>query len=529
MEEIVVMTGPFRGSIEEMTDRITTSLGKQKEEFVRTGWLLRSVKDTKEYEKQGYKDIWEYALKVHDLKMSVASRYMSINEKYSEGGYSEYLKEEYRGFGVAKLGDMIELSDVVIESLDTQLPRREIQQICREVKEEKRITDLEVMMESTPAERPEFDTLAEDALYQYMKENKAEFKRIFAVMEKGGTYEEITEKLLDIIAPSGIAAKTTRIPGKGKIMISVRGIDENVDFLNVRNNEKESRDWRMIAVYLNGMLSEVESAVSAETAYEELYGEPFNAPEEKLELLEEIKEKPEVAPVQQTENKNIVTTETENKDIVMEAAEETDIEPATESMEPELKTEVEKVTGEVVEKTSDLEEIKEKLAIAFIKRYETRLEESENMKYEVFAILDKVHKSEWLIECGGEEYFVVEMAGHIKLRQREETIVEFYWPDFYQLMHKVYWKGAENYTPPINKKPESCTSATEEQLPGQKAIEDYPEYLPEGIKSNMEIWQEIREEVKVRVESIAKAVAEDNYTLIKWDAQKLAELMEEIR
>ncbi len=514
---------------EDFKQTLQTELRKNMEGFIKIGYLLKVARDTDVLHKSGYKSVTEFAAAEYGLTKDVVSRYIAINDRYSENGYGEKLKEEYSRFGVAKLAEMLTLSDEVIESLSPQLTRTEIQEIKKEIKEEEKITDLEVMMESMqPTERPAFDTLAEDALYQYLKENKEEFRKIFEVMEKGGKYEEVTEKLLDIIAPSGVVAKTTRIPGKGKIMISIRGKDENIDFLNVRNNEKESHDWKTIATFLDEMLSCTEHSTNAEETYEELYGVSFNTQEEKAEHLGEIKEKPEVAPAQQAENKNIVITETKNKDIAGEAAEETGIEPVAEFAKSELETEVEKVTGEVVEKTSDLEEIKEKSAIAFIKRYTTRLEASENMRDEVFAILDKVHKSEWIFEHNGEDIFVIETAGYLKLRWRGEEITTFHWADFYELMHKVYWK--EDYITPVEgEKTESCTGATEEQVEGQAAIEDYPEYLPEGTKSNMEIWQEIKEDVRTRMESITKAMAEDNYNLLKWDAKKLVELMEAIR
>ncbi|MBQ2801708.1 MAG: hypothetical protein IJF03_09970 [Lachnospiraceae bacterium] len=515
------------GTYEHFRETLQTELRKNMEGFIKIGYLLKVARDTDILHKSGYKSVTEFAAAEYGLTKDVVSRYIAINDRYSENGYGESLKEEYSRFGVAKLAEMLTLSDEVIESLSPQLTRTEIQEIKKEIKQEEKITDLEVMMESLqPTERPLFDTLAEDALYQYLKENKEEFKKIFEVLEKGGKYEEITEKFLDIIAPSGVAAKTTRIPGKGKIMISVRGIDENVDFLNVRNNEKESHDWKMIAIFLDEMLSFTEHSTNAEETYKELYGESFNIQEETPELLDETKEKPEVAPVQQAENKNIVTTETENKDIATKAAEESNAEPAKESREPE----VEKVTGEVVEETRNLEEIREKLALAFIKRYETRLEDSENMRDEVLAILDKVHKSEWIFEHNGEDIFVIEVAGGLKLRQKGEEIAAFEWGEFYKLMHKVYWRNAENYIEPImEENTESCTGATEEQVQGQTAIENYPEYLPENAKSNMEVWQEIKAQVKTRMESIARAIEEDNYTLIKWDAKKLAELMEAIR
>lgn len=517
MEELQVKTGPFTGSAKEFDTGVKKSIETQKEEFVRTGWFLRSAEETGLYKELGYKSLAEYAKEELALPKDIVSRYKNINRRYSEGGYSEFLKEEFRGYGVGKLEDMLNLSDEVVHSLSKDLTRREIQEVKREIEQEKKITDLEVMMEPTPAERPEFDTLAQDTLYQYLKENKEEFKEIYTLMEAGGKYEEITEKLLDIIAPSGIAAKTVRIPGKGKIMISIKGKDEKVDFLNVRTNEKESVDWNTIVECLNGIFKEAEWAVNEATAYEELYGEPLDTPEETPEI-EEIKEKPEVAPVQQ-EYKESVTTAEENKETVNNP-----VETSTESKEEKEQPAVEKVIGEVVEETREIEKIKEKLAEEFIKRYSARLEYSENMRDEVSAILDKVHKSVWIMEYKGEEYFVVEAAGYIKLQQREEIITTLYWPDFYQLMHKVYWKESEN-----EEESENCTGATEEQVQGQTAIEDYPEYLPENVKSNMEIWQEVKAQVKARIESISKAAEEDNYALIKWDAKKLVELLEEIR
>lgn len=523
MEGIVTTTKNY----EDFKKTLDIELQKNVDSFIKIGYLLKIARDTDILYKSGYKSVTEFAAAEYRLTKDVVSRYIAINDRYSENGYGEQLKEEYRAFGVAKLAEMLTLSDEVIQSLSPELTRKEIQEVKREIKEEEKITDIEVMMEPTPAERPEYDTLTEETLYQYLKENREEFKKIFAVMEAGGKYEDITEKLLDIIAPSGVVAKTVRIPGKGKIMISIKGKDEKVDFLNVRTNEKESQEWQMIVVYLGGILGDTDYSTNAEETYKELYGEPFETPEEKTEVLEEIKEKLEVAPVQPAENKNIVTNKAENKDIASEAAEETTTEPPEETKKED--PEVEKVTGEVVEESRDLEEIKEKLASAFIKRYTTRLEESENMRDEVFLILDKVHKSEWILEHNGEEYFVVEAAGYIKLRKGEEIITTFHWDDFYQLFHKVYWKDAEHYTPQAEKKFKSCTGATEEQLPGQKTIADYPEALPGNIKSNMEIWQEIKAQAKEIIEQITAETEKDNYSIVKWHTKNLAELLEEIR
>ena len=492
------------GTYEEFRETLNTELQKNVDSFIKIGYLLKLARDTDILYKSGYKSVTEFAAAEYGLTKDVVSRYIAINDRYSENGYGEQLKEEYRAFGVAKLAEMLTLSDEVIQSLSPELTRKEIQKIKGEIREEEKVTDIEVMMESME-ERPEYDTLAEQALYQYMKENKEEFARIYNTLQFTLQRSERVEKLLDAMAPSGIAAKFVRIPGKGKIMFSIKGKDEKIDFLNTRTNEKESHDWSKVIECLMKITQEVYYDVpDYKKAYELMYGAKFEEQPEQTE-------NPEVAPVQpaQENNKPAISAE-ENT----EKTSEKNKEEQSETEQPE----VEKVTGEVIEETPGSEEIKEKLAIEFIKRYETRLEESENMREEVFAILDKIHKSEWILKHNGEEFFVVEVAGCIKLRKGGERIITLDWKDFYQLMHKVYWE-----------KPQSCTSATEEQVQGQTTIEDYPEYLPENVKSNMEIWQELKAQVKARIESISKAVEEDNYALVKWDAKKLGEMLEEIR
>lgn len=515
MEELRVKAGPFTGSAQEFDRGVKNSIETQREEFVRTGWFLRSAEETGLYRELGYKSLTEYAEAELNLKKEAVSRYKNINRKYSEGGYSEFLKEEYRGYGVGKLGDMLKLSDEVIQSLSKELTRKEIQEVKREIEKEKEITDLEVMMEPIP-ERPEFDTLVENTLYQYLKENKEEFKKIYPVIEQGGEKEEVTEKLLDIIAPSGIAAKTVRIPGKGKIMISIKGKDEKVDFLNVRTNEKESENWGEVIHFIDAILKFTDYQGNMEQTYQDLYGEPLTVPEEK-------QKEPEIAPMQQ-ESKAAEPIESREKQPEIEREQS---EHKTEWQASELEEqEVESVTGKV-EKDRELEELKEVLAEAFIKRYYTRLEYSENMKDEVYAILDKVHRSQWILEYKEEEYFVVEEAGYIKLRQGEEIITTVEWMDFYELMHKVYWKEKE-ISVAQSEETKGCTGATEEEiLPGQMEVADYPEVLPESIESNYDKWLRKKPELEARVEKIRKAILTDDYAAVEWEARRLVELMEE--
>lgn len=500
---------------EQFKVALDTEILSAAESFVKIGYLLKQARDTNILHNSGYANLYEFAKAEYGIDKGTVSRYIAINDRFSIGGNSPALEDKYSGRGVAKLQEMLTMSDEVIDVIPESTTKAEIQDIKRDIKAEEEKTDIEVLMEdrglNVSAEEIELNTLTRQAMYYHLKSDKEAYSRLCKVFKESEGGEDVREQVMKALAPSGVATPRTRVPGVGTILLSIQGLDD-MQFVNVRSNEKESQAWS----YIQDMLFvwfglAIRAGQSAAGRYEEFYGEEFE----------------EVAPVQPTEKyKESVTNPEENKETVSET-EETSEEKKEESGEEQ---EVEKVTGEVVEEKSwDLEEITEKLAHAFIKRYEGRLEHSENMRDEVFKILDKVHKSEWIFECGEEEFFAVEAAGDIKIRLGEEIIITFEWMDFYQFIHKVYWKEAENYTPPIVEENESCIGATEEQVQGQAAIADYPEYLPENVKSNMEIWQEIKAQAKTRIESIQKALGEDNYALIKWDAQKLAELMEAIQ
>lgn len=57
----------------------------------------------------GYSTLWEYAADQFGLSMSSASRYITINDRFSVGGNTPMLMEEYRNFSKSRLQEMISL------------------------------------------------------------------------------------------------------------------------------------------------------------------------------------------------------------------------------------------------------------------------------------------------------------------------------------------------------------------------------------------------------------------------------------
>ena len=129
MEEITTTK-----TYEEFKETLDIELQKNLDSFITIGYLLKIARDTDILYKSGYKSVTEFAAAEYNLTKDVVSRYIAINDRYSENGYGEQLKAEYRQYGVAKLAEMLTLSDEVIQSLSPDLTRKEIQEIKKEIK-----------------------------------------------------------------------------------------------------------------------------------------------------------------------------------------------------------------------------------------------------------------------------------------------------------------------------------------------------------------------------------------------------------
>ena len=103
--------------------------------FVRIGFLLRKIEETKGYENDGSKNLAEWAKDNYGLSATAVSRFMAINRKYSIDGYSERLKPEYIEYGSAKLSEMLALPDADLEMVSPEMKREDIREIKKFNKE----------------------------------------------------------------------------------------------------------------------------------------------------------------------------------------------------------------------------------------------------------------------------------------------------------------------------------------------------------------------------------------------------------
>lgn len=328
---------------QEFKKALDTELYNQAEGFVRTGYLLKVARDTDILRESGYTTVAEFAHTEYGLTKDVVSRYIAINDRYSEGGYSDRLQEQYQGYGVAKLQDMLTLPDAIIEVMSPEMTRKDIQDVKREYKEEE-ANPMESLMETPKAEQAEMTTL-QQAIHQHLHDNRAEFTKGFDVAMRTETEkEEAVNDILDAFAPSGVGIKTVRIQGIGRVMISFRGKDAEVEVLNVRTQERQSYTWQQLIDELREVFM-VTAEESGEEAWERIYGEEYEAKRE------------EVAPVQPSEEiaEPVAVVEEDEEDEEKESA-EVIAEPQTlhdiqsEIQEP---APVENVAEEITEEYSD--------------------------------------------------------------------------------------------------------------------------------------------------------------------------------
>lgn len=118
----------------DIKQEIRNSIGNVVVSFVEIGFYLKKIRNDKLYLEDGYPDIWEMAQAEFNLSRTVASRFMSINDKYSIDGNSPELQEQFKGFGKSALTEMLNLP---VEDYELVTPDTKIEDI-RELKEAER-------------------------------------------------------------------------------------------------------------------------------------------------------------------------------------------------------------------------------------------------------------------------------------------------------------------------------------------------------------------------------------------------------
>lgn len=259
---------------------------KIKEGYMEMGYILKMARDTDILRESEYSGYEEFADKRYGLDKGTVSRYIRIVERFSEGGNSHVLKDNYKNMGFAKLSIMLHMPDAIAEELMDSLSKTEVQAIREELEAEEQVSDIELAIEKVEAEEkkilpPVEGNMLSRAVWQMGREHHEIYRKVWKAFEKADK-----GSIKDILAPQGDAVITVRIPGTGRFQIFIKS---DVCVVNLRTQEKERYS-------MEDMIAELEqicpvAGMFVEEAFKSVY-------DEDMEPAKEPEKKAEVAPVQ---------------------------------------------------------------------------------------------------------------------------------------------------------------------------------------------------------------------------------------
>lgn len=286
-EEIMEKAGleNIYGSYAEFKSTLDNVVEKVEEGFVAIGYHLKLARDTEILKESGYANMNEFAEAEYGLDKSAVSRFIAINDRFSENGYSPKLQEQYRGMGRAKLSIMLLLPDGINGEITPAYSKADIQTIRSEVEEEQKVSDLEVLMEGRDEVQEKLENNLQRVLHQLGKDRPEYFVRLWHAYMDSASHTEICRQVMEILAPSGEGMHSIRLQGAGRMMLTLKGTGQPLSLVSLRSGEKETFSWEDMERALRMLMGEETVDNTAEGRWSCIYGE-------------EYPEKENVAPVQ---------------------------------------------------------------------------------------------------------------------------------------------------------------------------------------------------------------------------------------
>lgn len=305
----------FKASMDAVVERV-------EEGFVQIGYYLKIARDTHVLQESGYKSVTDFAAAEYGLDKSAVSRFIAINDRFAEDGYSDRLKDQYRGMGRAKLSVMLLLPEEITEELTPDYSKSDIQKIKDEVEEEKKVTDLEVMMEQQDFDAELLDNNLKRAMYQLGHDIPELHRKIWNVWQIWNGWQQtkwpgLSREIMDILAPAGEGMHSVRVAGIGRLMITLHGADQDIALINVRSGEKEKYSWDDMIEAI-GLLMEGDTP---EESWAKTYGENSSVAPVQLDTKSKVTKAAEPKPGSQGTEKSIPENE-EQEEMDQEEAEQ---------------------------------------------------------------------------------------------------------------------------------------------------------------------------------------------------------------
>ncbi len=273
--------------------------------FVRIGYLLKYARDTDILAESSHDSLVDFAKAEYGLDKTQVSRFIAINDRFSKGGYGDTLEDRYSGFGYAKLSIMLTLPEEITEELTPDMTKAEITDLKKEIEEEQKITDVEVLLEEkeeVPEEMSEFGVLIRELVKSYPK--------LYGILHKDIASED-ENKLKGDLAPNGKDIYTVRVAGLGKYTVTFDAA-AGVTVVNLRNMEKNSYNWdetfRNLKIWFD-------LAAGPASSWEKFFGTKLETPETASNITKPNKTAENDTKQQKTDEKEQKNEENEGKTV----------------------------------------------------------------------------------------------------------------------------------------------------------------------------------------------------------------------
>ena len=140
-------------TLEEADAGIRNGLKDAAQSVITVGYYLKAVRDNELFRSAGYETIWDYAWGEYGFSKGTASRYMKRNDRFSIGGNSPIIADEFRAFNRSQLQEMLSLD---AEQMSTVTPDMTVREI-RELRRPKEIPYFEIPGQLSLSDFPELD------------------------------------------------------------------------------------------------------------------------------------------------------------------------------------------------------------------------------------------------------------------------------------------------------------------------------------------------------------------------------------
>lgn len=302
----------YTKTYQEYKKELDAVLTRTAEDFVQIGYLLKVARDTNVLAESGYATVTDFARAEYGIDKTQVSRFISINDRFSEDGYSDHLLPSYKGFGYAKLTLMLQIPDEINEAIPPTLSKAEIQDIKDEVDAESKVTDIEVEIEwaeaaavtDKPMLPPEGSPLKRN-LWQLGKEQEELFRKLWEICNKG-QYPR-SASIMDALIPQGDAVYTVRIPGERRTQIIINS--DGATVINLKTLERSKYIPQDICYEVEELLN---GGSSPEEKYKMLYCENMT-PEEPEVAPEQPDETPKEKKPEKRKESRVTKANTEKK------------------------------------------------------------------------------------------------------------------------------------------------------------------------------------------------------------------------